>query len=126
MELMRQSTDTTLFAWGGCHDPSDDEGNQAPLSQLYYQYHNPDSPNIFLFAPSLTPHDPHAHPKTEKLNPTLMRDRPSRLPALARESRPGSQTVSVTRLVPMCEKVWGIRLPPPDVRTNAKRIKRRS
>ena len=51
-KLLKQYTDPTLFAWGLCHYPSDDEREQAPLSVVHTLSHNPDQPHIFLFSPS--------------------------------------------------------------------------
>ena len=51
-ELVKQSTDATLFCWGGCHYSSDDMREQGTLSLIHRGLHNPDHPRIFLFAPS--------------------------------------------------------------------------
>ena len=52
-ELVKQSTDATLFCWGDqCHYSGVNMQEQAPLSLIHRTLHNPDSPRIFLFAPS--------------------------------------------------------------------------
>ena len=50
-ELLKQSPDATLFAWGSCHSPSNDEREQGSLFQNESN-HNPDHPHIYLFATS--------------------------------------------------------------------------
>ena len=50
-ELVKQSIDTTLFAWGGHHTFNHNEREQSLLSDVQKYYHQPDHPCIFLFAP---------------------------------------------------------------------------
>ena len=50
-ELVKKSTDATLFAWSGCYFSTDDEREQGLLSQIQ-RNHDTGMPDIFLFAPS--------------------------------------------------------------------------
>ena len=52
-ELVKQTVDTTLFAWGNWHDSGNDKEEQQPLAGVYATCHNPDASfPSFLFSPS--------------------------------------------------------------------------
>ena len=49
-ELVKRSTDTTLFVWGGLHYSANDNRELSPLSRIHTHYHDPGNPCTFLFA----------------------------------------------------------------------------
>ena len=52
VELAKQDIDTTLFIWGGWHNPDTPDWEQCSLATIYNGYHNTQNSDTYLFATS--------------------------------------------------------------------------